>query len=124
MLKQKLFDLLDKPFRCHPSVVCLIVALGFAISVADIEALAQGGKAKPAPVFDIDATKYNFGDIFVGEEVAHYFRVRNLGNVPLELSESPIYSDRPANATQEMDFQTRLMKERMVLVVNGKPTPS
>lgn len=124
MPNNKLFDLSGKPDCRHRLMFSLMLAFGLMISVADIETFAQGGKAKAAPVFDIDATKYHFGDIFVGEEVAHYFRLRNLGNAPLELSESPIYSDRPANATQEMDFQTRLMKERMVLVVNGKPTPS
>jgi len=42
---------------------------------------------KPLPEAVIDSNKYDFGEVFIGETLEHVFWVRNLGSVPLELSE-------------------------------------
>ena len=58
------------------------------MAAAAIAATAQGGK--PLPVFEIDKTEHNFGDVFLGEDLIQVFSVRNQGAAPLELSDNPI----------------------------------
>jgi hypothetical protein len=62
-------------------------------------ALAAGGQAqtndKALPVFDINKTDYDFGEIFLGETVTAAFTVRNLGAAPLQLAENPIVPGKP-----------------------------
>lgn len=62
-------------------------------------ASAAGGQGqstdKALPVFDINKTEHDFGDIFLGESVTVGFTVRNLGAAPLQLAESPIVTGKP-----------------------------
>ncbi len=97
--------------------------MGLWTPVLNVNTFAQKSAATESPVFEIDATKHDFGDLFAGEQATHYFHVRNTGNAPLQMSETPIYPDRPSGPNMEMDFQTRLQKEKMVVVINGKPSP-
>lgn len=117
------FVLFLQRFCRRESCVFILMAAGLTISLLSADAFAQQDKTTAAPVFVIDATKYDFGDLFAGEQMTHYFRIRNTGNAPLQLSETPIYGDRPSGPNIEMDFQTRLQKEKLVVVINGKPSP-
>jgi hypothetical protein len=47
------------------------------------------------PVFDINKTEHNFGEVFFGEDLAIAFTVRNLGAAPLQLAENPIVTGKP-----------------------------
>lgn len=50
---------------------------------------------KALPVFDINKTEHNFGDVFFGEDLIIGFTVRNLGAAPLQLAENPIVTGKP-----------------------------
>lgn len=73
-------------------ILTLLVSLvGLSTSVT-----AQAQKANQAlPVFDINVTNYDFGEVFVGEELLKTFTVRNLGAAPLQLADQPILSGTP-----------------------------
>jgi hypothetical protein len=47
------------------------------------------------PVFEINKTEHNFGEVFFGEDLVIGFTVRNLGAAPLQLAESPIVTGKP-----------------------------
>jgi hypothetical protein len=68
--------------------------LFFSISAAS-PANGQAQNNRGLPVFDINKTEHNFGDIYLGESTTVGFTVRNLGAVPLELSENPIVTGKP-----------------------------
>lgn len=121
MLKNRRF-VLSLQGLCRFSLF-IFLAAGSAIPLLSANTFAQQSKATGSPVFEIDGTKHDFGDLFAGEQSTHYFHVRNTGTVPLQLSETPIYADRPSGPNIEMDFQTRLQKEKIVVVINGKPSP-
>lgn len=74
----------------------LILALLFSIVPA---ASASSGQSqnndKGLPVFSINKTEHNFGEVFVGEDLAVSFTVRNLGAAPLQLADSPIVTGKP-----------------------------
>jgi hypothetical protein len=109
--------------RSNRVYALMLMAAGLMMSLLGTQTLAQQNKTTEAPVFEIDATRHDFGDLFAGEQSTHYFHVRNTGNVPLQMSETPIYPDRPSGPNIELDFQTRLAKEKYVVVINGKPSP-
>jgi hypothetical protein len=113
---------LKKVCRRKSSLFIFMVA-GLTIAVLSAECFARQDKTTAAPVFEINATKHDFGDLFAGEQMTHYFQVRNTGNAPLQMSETPIYPGRPSGPNIEMDFQTRLQKEKIIVVINGKPSP-
>ncbi len=122
-MHKNLFGLFLQRFCRRESGLFIFMAAGLTISLLSADAFAQQDKTTAAPVFEINATKHDFGDLFAGEQMTHYFKVRNTGNAPLQMSETPIYGDRPSGPNIEMDFQTRLQKEKMVVVINGKPSP-
>ena len=67
------------------------------LSIASVSLGGQNGKTA-VPVFAADKIEHNFGDIFTGEDVSYIFTVRNLGNAPLQLSDSPVVSLAPRDA--------------------------
>ena len=73
----------------------LLTALMSVTALLDITAAAQGNKPqgnKPLPVFELNKAEHDFGDVFIGEDIAHVFMVRNQGAAPLELSDNPIFT--------------------------------
>jgi hypothetical protein len=72
----------------------------FALFCSNLPAaLAASGQAqtndKALPIFEINKTEYDFGEIFLGESVTAGFTVRNLGAAPLQLAENPIIQGKP-----------------------------
>ena len=67
----------------------LLTAFLSVTALLDGRAAAQ---SKPLPVFEITKTEHDFGDVFIGEDIAQVFMVRNQGAAPLELSENPIFT--------------------------------
>lgn len=81
---------------------------------------AQG--AKPLPVFAIDKTERDFGDVFIGEDIVQVFYVRNLGAATLELSESPIIAASPRTGGYRTgdDLQRRLLPVSFPVNIAGR----
>src|SRR5262245_34400668 len=63
-----------------------IVAITLSLPVF----LAAQGAKPSTPQLVVNQNSYNFGEVFTGEEPAHTFQIRNAGNAPLNLSETPI----------------------------------
>jgi hypothetical protein len=87
-------------FRFQLFKSLLITANIFALLVSSIAVVstAKGQSQntnKPLPVFDVNKTEHDFGNIYLGESTAAVFTVRNLGAAPLELSENPIVPGKP-----------------------------
>lgn len=87
-------------FQLQPFKSLLVTANIFALLVSSIALVstARGqsqNTSKPLPVFDVNKTEQDFGDIYLGESTAAIFTVRNLGAAPLELSENPIVPGKP-----------------------------
>ena len=91
--------------------ICLMAFLT-ALLVAAMVAVARAAQgAKPLPVFAIDKTERDFGDVFLGEDLVQVFYVRNLGAAALELSESPIIAASPRTGSYRTgdSLQSRLL---------------
>jgi hypothetical protein len=78
----------------------LAAAASLALLFSTLPAVrAASGQAqtndKALPVFDINKTDYDFGEIFLGETVTAVFTVRNLGAAALQLAENPIVPGKP-----------------------------
>jgi hypothetical protein len=74
----------------------VILVLLFSSLPAAFAASGQSqNNDKALPVFDINKTEHNFGEVFFGEELAMTFTVRNLGAAPLQLADSPIVTGKP-----------------------------
>lgn len=68
--------------------LCFLFALFFFIlSVFFVEARSQQ-QEKPLPQAIVDSLVHDFGNIFKGEVLNHVFRINNIGDAPLELSET------------------------------------
>ena len=48
------------------------------------------------PHLVVDNARYEFGEMFAGEDLSHVFWVRNNGTAPLELSETPLLGAGPS----------------------------
>ena len=69
-----------------PKLIPYLRLLPFILILPAVDRVSDAQvEAKPQAV--IEQTSHDFGDVFMSEEVSHLFRVRNLGNAPLELSD-------------------------------------
>ena len=84
-------------------------------------ARAQAQKSSQAlPIFDVNLTEYNFGEVFVGEELLKIFTARNLGAAPLQLAESPIVTGTPTVGL----YREAPLEARPSLSARAKPAAS
>ena len=78
----------------------LTIALCLPALPAEARDVWQAGAgqkgARALPVFVIDKTSHDFGEVFAGEEIQSLFIVNNTGNAPLELSDKPLLATRPS----------------------------
>jgi hypothetical protein len=96
------------------TVLALALIPGHSVSAA-----AQ--RAAGAPQLVLDSIRHDFGEVFAGEDLSHVFQVRNIGNVPLELSETPQLGTRPSKVVFRQPLSE--MKTRPLLKV-GSAAPS
>jgi hypothetical protein len=82
-------------FKSLTVTICIFAFLFSVIPVMPVAIAQSQNNDKPLPVFDINKTDYNFGEVFLGESMTASFTVRNLGAAPLELGENPIITGRP-----------------------------
>lgn len=61
----------------------LALSLALAASASEAAAMQQ-------PALVLDKTSIDYGEIFRGEEIIPVFRVRNAGEEPLQISETPL----------------------------------
>ena len=85
-------------------VPAMILSVASLSSAANRQSQRQD---KALPVFDINQVTHDFGNVFVSEDLAHSFTIRNLGAAPLLLSESPLISGAPKNG-REGGFRERV----------------
>jgi hypothetical protein len=93
LLNNRFFQLQSfKSLFATASILVLLFSMIPTVSTARGQSQNTG---KALPVFDINKTDYNFGDVFLGESMTASFTVRNLGAAPLELAENPIVTGKP-----------------------------
>lgn len=66
-----------------------LLALSIALAASASKA-ASFAAATQQPSVALDKTSIDYGEIFKGEELMAVFRVRNTGQEPLQLSETPV----------------------------------
>jgi hypothetical protein len=74
--------------RLLPAPQLLLAAAVAILLLSPASAAGQSRNQKQLPQLVIDSTKHDFGEVFAGEELEHIFTVRNVGTVPLELSQT------------------------------------
>jgi hypothetical protein len=76
--------------------VSLLAILLFILPVLFVEADSQ--QQKPLPQAVVDSNVYDFGNVFKGEIITHTFRINNIGDWALEVSDTRkvIGAARPA----------------------------
>jgi hypothetical protein len=67
------------------AIQALVIVAGMALLTAPSSASPVVG-SNASPELVIDATRRDFGEVFVGEELDQIFTVRNVGTAPLELA--------------------------------------
>ena len=79
-------------------VLALTTVLALALSPAHSKSAAAQSPAG-VPQMVLDKARHDFGEVFAGEDLSHVFLVRNIGSVPLELSETPQPGVRPSKVS-------------------------
>jgi hypothetical protein len=72
--------------RLAPALLCA----GLILLLLPSGSIAARRSQKALPRLVIDSTKKDFGEVYAGEELEHVFTVRNEGDAPLELSQTPL----------------------------------
>ncbi len=102
-----------------------ILSLCFGIALLLTNApslLAQENGKGGAPALKVTKTSYNFGEIYVGEEIAYTFFLHNTGAAPLTVSETPVYSNAVGNVVGQTLSPIEKMKYVAIQSATS-PTP-
>ena len=91
-LSGRAFGGIERGFLAAMTVVALVLAIEPSLSAASQR---SGG----GPQLVLDKARHDFGEVFAGEDLSHVFLVRNIGSVPLELSEMPQPGTRPSKVS-------------------------
>jgi hypothetical protein len=107
----------NKRFHLPQHFKTLLAARGILVllfSMVSASSASSGPSQNPAqalPVFEINKTEHNFGDVFFGEDLVIGFTVRNLGAAPLQLAENPIVTGKPTIGV----YREALRREKLSL---------
>jgi hypothetical protein len=82
-------------FKRLSAAAAVLAVLLLNLSAASVAAGQGQAGDKSLPVFDINKTEHDFGDIFIGESVTIGLTVRNLGAAPLQLGDTPVITGKP-----------------------------
>jgi len=99
-----------RPMRITGLLLPIVLAICTGTYALQKKSAASNGKGAGSPKVVLDDPRYDFGEVFAGEQFFHVFLVRNAGTVPLELSEG-----KPTSPTAPPDPHQK--------VKPGEPTP-
>jgi hypothetical protein len=107
-----------------PALAVTVVTSAIAmILVAPQPAYSQRRPSPPRLL--LEKARYDFGETFAGEDLTHAFWVYNNGSTPLELSERPLLTTRPAKtAAASSSFRDTVWKLLAVRAMAGAPPPT
>ena len=95
----------------------MVLAGTTLLAIALILAHSTSAAQRPTgPRLALDNARYDFGEVFAGEDLSHVFLVRNNGSVPLELSDTPQLGTRPS----KVSFRQPLSGIKTALLAIGR----